>query len=73
MGATLHARQLESDQYPYAQLFKLLQGIHYDGWVLIEASDMPPDRVAALVRERQVFDKLIGVDSAKGASQERRE
>jgi sugar phosphate isomerase/epimerase len=58
LGATLHARQLDGKQYPYPQLFKLLQGIHYDGWVLIEASDKPPDRVAALAHERQVFDKL---------------
>lgn len=59
LGATLHARQLGGNQYPYPQLFKLLQGIHYDGWVLIEASDTPSDRVAALARERQAFEKLI--------------
>ena len=64
LGATLHARQLESKEYPYPQLFKLLTGIRYKGWLLIEANDMPPDRVAALARERQAFDKLI----AKSAS-----
>jgi sugar phosphate isomerase/epimerase len=59
LGATLHARQLEGNEYPYPTLFKLLAGIHYNGWLLIEASDMPPDRVAALVRERQTFERLI--------------
>jgi sugar phosphate isomerase/epimerase len=59
LGATLHARQLEGKEYPYPKLFKLLAGIHYNGWLLIEASDMPPDRVAALVRERQTFERLI--------------
>ena len=59
LGATLHARQLGGDQYPYPQLFKLLKGSQYDGWVLIEASDAPTDRVTALARERQAFDKLI--------------
>ena len=59
LGATLHARNLEGKDYPYAQLFKLLKGAHYDGWVLIEASDRPPDRVAALAHEREVFEQLI--------------
>jgi sugar phosphate isomerase/epimerase len=59
LGATLHARQLGGSQYPYAQLFKLLDGVHYGGWVLIEASDKPADRVAALIREREAFEKLI--------------
>jgi sugar phosphate isomerase/epimerase len=58
LGATLHARQLDGTQYPYPELFRLLQGIHYDGWVLIEASDKPSDRVAALAHERQVFERL---------------
>jgi len=68
LGATLHARQLGGDQYPYPHLFKLLQSVHYDGWVLIEASDMPSDRVAALARERRAFDKLIGSGTGKSAS-----
>jgi sugar phosphate isomerase/epimerase len=59
LGATLHARNLDGNEYPYAQLFKMLAGIGYDGWVLIEASDMPPDRVAALSRQRQAFEKLL--------------
>jgi sugar phosphate isomerase/epimerase len=59
LGATLHARNLDGNEYPYAQLFKLLAGISYDGWILIEASDMPADRVAALRRQRQAFEKLL--------------
>jgi sugar phosphate isomerase/epimerase len=65
LGATLHARNLDGNEYPYAQLFKLLNGIHYDGWILIEASDMPPDRVAALTRQRQAFERLIGAGNSK--------
>src|SRR3954470_20650944 len=41
LGETLHARQLDGKDYPYPQLFKLLTGIQYSGWILIEASDMP--------------------------------
>jgi sugar phosphate isomerase/epimerase len=68
LGTTLHARELGGEQYPYPQLFKLLQGIYYNGWVLIEASDAPADRVAALGRERRIFEKLIGAGAGKGAS-----
>jgi len=59
LGATLHARQLDGKTYPYPELFRLLNSMHYDGWVLIEASDKQADRVAALARQRQAFEKLI--------------
>jgi sugar phosphate isomerase/epimerase len=58
LGATVHARQLGGDEYPYTQLFKLLKDARYNGWLLIEAGDMPADRVAALIRERKAFEKL---------------
>jgi sugar phosphate isomerase/epimerase len=59
LGATVHARQLDNDQYPYPRLFKLLRGADYAGWLLIEAGDVPADRIAALVRERKTFEKLV--------------
>lgn len=62
LGATTHVRQLESNTpYPNAKLFELLQGVRYAGWLLIEASDRPSDRVAALAEQRKAFDKLVGV------------
>jgi sugar phosphate isomerase/epimerase len=57
-GATLHAHDLEKDKYPYADLFRLLKEVKYDGWVLIEASDKPVDRVKALAEQRMAFEKL---------------
>jgi sugar phosphate isomerase/epimerase len=68
LGATLHARQLDGKEYPYPQLFKLLIGIQYNGWILIEANDMPDDRVAALADQRQAFEKLIRVRAVESAS-----
>jgi sugar phosphate isomerase/epimerase len=59
LGDTVHARQLDGQQYPYADLFKLLKRARYNGWLLIEAGDMPADRVAALARERKAFEKLV--------------
>jgi len=58
LGDTLHAHDLGGKKYPYAKLFELLKGAHYRGWVLIEASDQPPDRVAALIEQRKIFEKL---------------
>jgi sugar phosphate isomerase/epimerase len=59
LGATLHARQLGGDAYPYAELFALLEDANYIGWLLIEAGDSPLDRVAALAGERKAFDRLL--------------
>lgn len=59
LGAIVHARQLDDDQYPYRQLFKLLKSANYTGWLLIEAGDLPADRIAALAHERKAFEKLV--------------
>jgi sugar phosphate isomerase/epimerase len=59
-GATLHVHELDSPKYPYAELFRLLRESKYDGHVLLEASSKPPDRAAALVEQRKLFDKLSG-------------
>ena len=32
----------------------------HDGWILLEAHAEPKDRVAALVEQRQVFEKMVG-------------
>ena len=53
--------QLDGTAYLYAELVALLKGIHYDGWLLIGASDDAMDRVEALSRQREVFDKLVRV------------
>jgi sugar phosphate isomerase/epimerase len=60
LGATTHVRELDRDRYPYRKLFELLKAIHYNGWILIEASDKPADLVAALVRQRESFQRLSG-------------
>ena len=59
LGHTLHAHDLDGPKYPYPQLFKLLKAAHYNGWVLIEASDKPADRVAALIHQCEVFERLV--------------
>jgi hypothetical protein len=58
-GDTLHVHQLDDPKYPYAVLFKLLVKSEYTGWALLEASGDPPDRVAALRQQRELFERLL--------------
>lgn len=57
-GKTAHVRELTGTDYPWAQLFSLFRSIRYDGWVLLEARGNPADKVAALIEQRQAFEKL---------------
>jgi sugar phosphate isomerase/epimerase len=59
LGATTHVHDLAGDSYPYREFFALLKAADYEGWILEEASDNPPDRVAALTKEREAFDALV--------------
>lgn len=58
-GATCHVRELNLPDYPWDKLMKLLVTTDYSGWVLLEASSKPADRVAALAQQKALFDKLI--------------
>jgi sugar phosphate isomerase/epimerase len=62
-GDTLHVHQLDDPKYPFADLFKLLVNSEYTGWALLEASGDPPDRVAALKRQRELFEELVATAS----------
>jgi sugar phosphate isomerase/epimerase len=59
-GATVHVRELNLGDYPYADLMKLFQQIDYNGWILLEARTNPKDKVAALIEQRKVFESMIG-------------
>jgi sugar phosphate isomerase/epimerase len=58
-GATLHARELDTKDYPFPKLIELLVQTDYEGWILMEASSKPADRLAALKAQRKLFDELI--------------
>lgn len=57
-GDTVHVREFNEGDYPYAELFKLFNGINYDGWILMEARTEPTDRVAALKEQLALFNQL---------------
>ena len=59
LGHTLHAHNLTDTQFPYQLQADLLTKMKWDGWALLEASDKVPDRVAALIEQRQIWEKLV--------------
>ncbi len=59
LGDTIHIHELESPNYPYQQLFELLSGENYEGWLLLEASSQPDDKIAALKEQRSLFNQLV--------------
>ena len=61
LGDTVHIRELSNKSYPFDQLVKLLAGINYGGWLLIEAhGKTPQDPVATLRQENELLKKMLG-------------
>ena len=60
-GDTIHVNELNGTRnYPYQQLFSLLTGMKYKGWVLLEAVTSPDDRIAAMKEQLALFNQMIG-------------
>lgn len=57
---TVHIREMNMGDYPYAKLMQLMVAMDYQGWILLEARTKPKDKVQAMLEQRQVFEKLIG-------------
>ena len=58
LGDTIHVHELGTEDYPYQQLFNLLTGIKYDGWLLLEAVTNPANKVTALKEQLSLFNQL---------------
>jgi sugar phosphate isomerase/epimerase len=58
-GATAHVRELNLRDYPYQELINLLVKMDYAGWVLLECRTKPKDPIAALIEQREVFQKML--------------
>ena len=37
----------------------LFVGMDYDGWILLEARTKPEDPVAAMIEQRELFEKMV--------------
>ena len=59
LAATVHIRTLDTPDYPWDRLVELLVKSGYAGWLLLECSNAITDPVAALSRQRELFDGLV--------------
>ncbi len=59
LGSVAHVRELDDPSYPYEELIRLLVQMNYRGWVMLEATTNPADKVAALIKQREIFDSLV--------------
>ena len=59
IGDTVHVNNIDGDQYPYQQLFNLLADEQYTGWILLEESSDPKDKIIALKERRVSFDNFL--------------
>lgn len=59
VGDTIHIHELNSGKYPYQQLFDLLVGMKYNGWLLLEGNTNPDDKTTALKEQLSIFSQLV--------------
>jgi len=59
LGDTLHLHNLKDTEFPYQLQMDLLVKMGWSGWQLLEVSDKVPDRVQALIEQRQIWDRLL--------------
>ena len=59
LGDTVHIHELNGGKYYYQQLFNLFAGIDYNGWMLLEASTDPVDKIAAMKEQLLLFNDMI--------------
>jgi sugar phosphate isomerase/epimerase len=57
-GDTVHIREMNVGDYPYAELMNLLVESKYEGWILLEARTNPEDKVQAMIEQRELFEKF---------------
>jgi len=55
----VHVRELDSTDYPYSALINLLVKMDYKGWVGLETTSKPEDRVKLLAEQRELFEKMV--------------
>jgi len=59
LGDTLHLHNLKDTGFPYQLQMDLLVRMGWVGWQLLEVSHKVPDRVQALIEQRQIWDRML--------------
>ena len=67
IGDTTHVHGLGGNEYPFQQLFNLFAGIKYNGWILLEETTTPADKIVALKEQQMLFNKLVANAYKKSA------
>jgi endonuclease IV len=62
---TLHFHELSDAKFPFQLQTDLLVDMGWNGWWLGELSSNPPDRVQALIGQRELWEKLIARSLAR--------
>jgi sugar phosphate isomerase/epimerase len=65
-GATVHIHELDSEAYPHKAFIKLLVEMDYSGWLLLEATSEPEDKVKALAEQKAILERLIARSAQEG-------
>lgn len=58
IGDVVHIHQLNINDYPYQQLFNLLSGIDFNGWLLLEDHRIPDNRITAMKEQLAFFNEM---------------
>lgn len=59
LGYTIHSHDFKDEGYPYQLMIDLLVKNKWSGWILVENSSKVPDRVAALIEQREAFEEML--------------
>ena len=59
LGDTLHLHNLKGTGFPYQLQMDLLVKMGWVGWQLLEVSHKVPDRLQALIEQRQIWDGML--------------
>jgi hypothetical protein len=58
-GETVHVRELDRPGYPWRRLVELLVAMDYRGYLLLECTSKPDDRVAAMAAQARLFREMV--------------
>ena len=59
LAGAMHVSGLKAAKYPYPLHIELLIKANWDGWSLLENSEPVPDRVQALIEERELWEAMV--------------
>jgi len=59
LSRIIHLHGLKDETYPYQLMVNLLVKNNWSGWALMENSDKVPDRIAALIEQRQLWESMV--------------